>query len=106
MAARRPTARRRIGAMIDPQPCHICGQTFDRHRHRGKKSEYCPPCRKNLNAGMTALITLDGRFMFLKADNDPQAQKLAGQVIKVMPETLDRLQQKQSGDGNESKNPA
>jgi len=89
--------------MIDPVPCVICGTIYDKYSGGNPiKHENCPSCRKKLEGGQTVLVCLvdgkglyDGRYAFIESDNNQTAQKMAGQVIGVTPETMDLIELKQ-----------
>ena len=84
--------------MIDPMPCVICGDTFDRYNSGKEKHENCITCRKKLEAGQTCVICkvganglVDGRFAWLAGNDHPAAQQMAGKVIGVDANTMDAI---------------
>lgn len=105
--------------------CGICGEVIKIHSKNPDK-KYCGVCQGRLNAGETALITLDFRYMFVSPDKLLQAQMvaqgsvsvddrkiptevikaMAGKVIGVLPRLMDILEikSKASQDGQAPQN--
>lgn len=91
--------------MIDPKPCVICGEVYDRYAIGAKeKHENCPSCRKKLASGMSVVICkvganglVDGRYAFMEHDGSEIGEKLAGQIIGIMPHEMDLMQAQAEG---------
>jgi hypothetical protein len=109
---RAATAAKNAGVKPGDKFCAICTQPI---RIKSKTPvQYCGVCQGRLDNGETALITLDHRYAFISPNDllrstlsvdgaveiDGQKipaeviQKMAGQVIGVMPQLIDQLEVK------------
>jgi len=81
----------RVNRMKDASLCGICGSAFDKVAKSEANKDVCVECNAKLLEGQTAFITLDGRYAFGKNDGDARAQTLAGRIIPITGETMDKI---------------
>ena len=79
-------------AIIEKEMCRICGKRFNPKKLAAGAPRRCKDCTSRIESGETALVCIDGRFMFVRGDGDPQAKKLEGVVVPVTIETMDKLE--------------
>ena len=82
-------------AIIEKEMCRICGKRFNPKKLAAGAPRRCKDCTSRIESGETALVCIDGRFMFVRGDGDPQAKKLEGIVGPVTIETMNKLVKKE-----------
>lgn len=76
------------------QPCVICGALHETWNGFAQKKEHCEKCEKLLKDGYTALVSVDNRFAFVRftAASEEQRKAVAGKVMTVTKEQMDKAQ--------------
>lgn len=84
---------------VKQPPCVICGKFFGSQNEHliittFKPKLYCPSCQKNLDNGMTALVSVDNRFAFVNFTKaDPEQKKaVAGKVMTITNDRMEAIQ--------------
>lgn len=78
------------------EPCVICGALHNSWNGFAEKKKHCEKCAKLLKEGYTALISVDNRFAFVRfpAATEEQRKAIAGAVMTVTAEQMDKAQGK------------
>lgn len=75
--------------------CGICGEGLRQRNRSLENKNLCKECHSYLKDGQTALVTMDGRYAFVKSDGSEGAKAIAGKIIPVEAKLLDEMAQKQ-----------
>lgn len=75
--------------------CGVCGEGLNESTRSKLIEKLCNVCHGHLLDGQTALVTLDGRYAFVKSDGSEDAKMIAGKIIPIDAKLLDELAEKQ-----------
>jgi len=71
--------------------CGICGEGLRQRNRSLENKKLCKECGGNLKNGMTALVTMDGKYAFGKFDGSDEVKHLVGKIIPIPAKDLTEL---------------
>jgi len=96
----------------DGEICRICLQNYKIVLNPKNKDKHCAGCTQKLESGMTAIVCVSGRYMFISAragdklskEDKRKVKAMEGQVVRVKIETMDNLMLKHNIENSNAQN--